>query len=83
VFPHELGTFGWERLLEDSLTDFLTDFGVQAGVCNFVLQLAMYDGENSFWLIGMSGGVCGLGRGGGCWLGGDRVAGISWTSSTS
>jgi hypothetical protein len=31
----------------------------------------------------MSGSVCGLGRGGGRWLGGGRVAGILWTSSIS
>jgi hypothetical protein len=39
MFPHELGTFSWQRLLEDSLTDFLTDFGVGSGICNIILEL--------------------------------------------
>jgi hypothetical protein len=39
MFPHGLGTFSWQRLLEDFLTDFLTDFGVGLGIGNIILEL--------------------------------------------
>jgi hypothetical protein len=39
MFPHDLRTFSWQRLLEDSLTDFRTDFGVGSGIGNIILEL--------------------------------------------